>query len=99
MLDTLNLYTDKWKLEVNVNKTKMVVFINGSKIKFKYYEKCFYNDVELDIVDAFTYLGVDFKFKGKFDCTQNSIATKAIKCTFNGCEVWGFHKAPHVQNF
>ena len=38
-------------------------------------------------------------YNGKFDCTQNSIATKAIKCAFNGCEVWGFHKAPHVQNF
>ena len=38
-----------------------------------------YNDVELDIVDVFTYLGVDFKFNGKFDCTQNSIATKARK--------------------
>lgn len=124
MLDTLNLYADKWKLEVNVSKTKMVVFRNGGKIK--YYEKCFYNDVELDIVDVFTYLGVDFKFNGKFDCTQNSIATKARKCTFNlfkkvkdnnlnvettlslfdtyvssvlhyGCEVWGFHKAPHVE--
>ena len=27
--------------------------------------------------------GVDFKFNGKFDCTQDSIATKARKCTFN----------------
>ena len=34
MLDTLNLYTDKWKLVVNVSKTKMVVFRNGGKIKY-----------------------------------------------------------------
>ena len=59
----------------------MVVFRNGGKIK--YYEICFFNDVELDIVDVFTYLGVDFKFNGKFDCTQNSITTKFRKCTFN----------------
>mgnify|MGYP003692219905 FL=1 len=32
MLDTLNLYADKWKLEVSVSKTKMVVFRNGGKI-------------------------------------------------------------------
>ena len=37
----------------------------------------FLYDVELDIVDAFTYLGVDFKFNGKFDCTQNSITTNS----------------------
>ena len=77
MLDTLNLYTDKWKLEVNVNKTKMVVFINGGKIKFKYYEKCFYNDVELDIVDAFTYPGVDFKFK----CVQSNLPLTMVNLT------------------
>ena len=37
----------------------------------------------LDIVNVFTYLGVGFKFNGKFNCTQTSIATKARKCTFN----------------
>ena len=47
----------------------MVVFRNGGKII--YYEICFFNDVELDIVDVFTYLGVDFEFNGKFGCTQN----------------------------
>ena len=80
MLDTLHLYTDKWKLEVKVSKTRMVVFWNGGKIKYYMYKKWFYNDVGLDIVDVFTYLGVDFKFNGKFDCTQNLIATKARKC-------------------
>lgn len=32
MLDTLKAYTDRWKLEVNVSKTKMVVFEIGGKI-------------------------------------------------------------------
>ena len=43
------------------------------------FKKCFYNYVDLDIVDVFTYLGVYFKLNSKFDCTQNSIATKARK--------------------
>ena len=77
MLDTVKLYTDMWKLEVNVIKTKMIVFRNSGKIKR--YEKCFYNDVELDIVDVLTYLCVDFKFNCKFDCIQNSITTKGQK--------------------
>ena len=62
-------------------KQRWLIFRNSGKIK--YYEKCLYNDVELDIVDVLTYLGVDFKLNGKFDCTQNSIVTKARKCTFN----------------
>lgn len=40
---------------------------------------CFDNS-ELEIVDVFTYLGFSFKYNGKFDCTQNSIATQAEKC-------------------
>jgi hypothetical protein len=69
---------------------------------------------------------VDFKYNGKFDYTQQSLATKAKKCTFSlwsrvkgnnlnvettlslfdtylisvlhyGCEIWGFHKAPHIE--
>jgi hypothetical protein len=31
MLDTLKSYSEHWKLEVNVSKTKMVVFRNGGK--------------------------------------------------------------------
>ena len=42
-----------------------------------------YNDAELDIVDVFNNVDVDFKFNGKFGCTLNSIATKARKCTCN----------------
>lgn len=40
MLDTQKAYTDSWKLEVNVSKTKMVVFRNVGKIKSS--EKCFF---------------------------------------------------------
>jgi hypothetical protein len=57
MFDTLKSYSEHCK-EVNVIKTKMVVFRNGGKVK--HVEKCFYDNVEL--VDVFTYLGVDFKY-------------------------------------
>lgn len=36
----------------------------------------------LGIVDVFTYLGVNFKYNGKFDCTLTSVATKAKNYTF-----------------
>lgn len=42
----------------------------------------FFYNTELEIVDVFTYLGFNFKYNGKFDCIQNSIATQAKKCFF-----------------
>lgn len=36
----------------------------------------FYDNTELENVDVFTYLGVNFKYNGKFDSTQNSIQAK-----------------------
>lgn len=65
MLDILKVYIDSWKLEVNVSKIKMVVFWNGGKIKS--FEKCFYDNIEFEIVDVFIYFGVNFKYNGKFD--------------------------------
>lgn len=52
-------------IEVNVSKTKIVVFRNGGKINSS--EKYLYNNTELEIVDVFTYLSVNFKYNGKFD--------------------------------
>lgn len=58
----------------------MVGVRNGGKINSS--EKCFYDYTELEIVDVFTYLGFNFKYNGKFDCIQNSIATQAKKWFF-----------------
>lgn len=58
----------------------MVGFRNGGKINSS--EKCLYDNTELEIVDVFTYLGFNFKYNGKFDCIQNSIATQAKKMIF-----------------
>jgi hypothetical protein len=33
MLDTLYNYTEKWKLSVNINKTKIVVFRNAGILR------------------------------------------------------------------
>jgi hypothetical protein len=33
MLDSLSNYTKEWKLKVNVQKTKIVVFRNGGKLE------------------------------------------------------------------
>ena len=58
------IYTKKWKLTVNIDKTKIVIFRNGGLVKDE--EKCLYDDVQKDIVNKFTYLGIVLNFNGKF---------------------------------
>ena len=64
-----------WKLQVNVSKTKIVVFRNGNKIKET--EQWFYIGTLIDIVDDFNYLGVSFRCNGKFHITQKTIVVQA----------------------
>jgi hypothetical protein len=51
MLNTLYCYTEK--LCANINKTKILVFRKGGIVKEN--EKWFYNDVQVDVVDRFTF--------------------------------------------
>ena len=50
MLNTLYSYTTKWNLTVNVEKTKIVIFRNGGKIRSD--EKWFLNGENIRIVDV-----------------------------------------------
>ena len=55
MLNSVHSYTDEWSLRVDVEKTKVVVFRNGGKIHHNIH--WIYNNVELEIVNEFKYLG------------------------------------------
>jgi hypothetical protein len=58
--NTLNLileYCIKWKLKVNIDKIKVLIFSKGrlpTNIHFKYWDK------KLEIVEDFLYLGIKF---------------------------------------
>ena len=56
MLDKLCEYSYKWNVHVNVEKTKIVVFRNNFKLSAQ--DQWFYNGMQIDIVESFTYLGV-----------------------------------------
>ena len=79
-LDVLENYCDTWKLKVNVNKTKVMVFRKGGKtpnnLAFTYDGK------NLEIVKRFNYLGVVFTSGGSLTEAQKTLAGQALKAVF-----------------
>ena len=63
-LDGLKLYCDKWKLQINADKTKVMIF---SKSQPKIDNMNFtIGDSNIEIVNEFKYLGVTFTYNGNF---------------------------------
>ena len=76
LINNFEKYCKKWKLTVNVNKTKIVVFKKGRlnrNIKFTY------GNDNLEIVDAFNYLGVVFTRTGSFLNATKTLSGKGLK--------------------
>ena len=63
-LDGLKEYCDKWKLQINADKTKIIIF---SKQKDRVENTFVIGDEEVEAVEEFKYLGVIFKFNGHFN--------------------------------
>ena len=55
-LDILEAYCSRWKLTVNTNKTKIVVFRRGGRLPANLEFK--YNGNLIEIVNKFAYLGI-----------------------------------------
>ena len=81
MLNTLHSYTTKWNLTVNVEKTKIVIFRNGGKIRSD--EKWFLNGENISTVDKFMYLGMLINYNGKFNDTQKQLSLQGRKAMFS----------------
>ena len=60
-------YCDAWKLNINVEKTKIMVF--GERIRRKHFMEI--NNKIIEIVDTFKYLGVLFSKSRSFSLTKN----------------------------
>ena len=80
MIDTLYKYNKEWKLTLNVDKTKIVIFRNGGNIKEN--ENWVYDGKEIQIVNQFSYLGMLFNYNGEFNETYQHIADQRRKAYF-----------------
>ena len=76
-LELLNVYCKKWGLEVNTEKTKVMVFRNRGPLKAN--EKWTYNGKNLEVVNDFNYLGTVFNYTGSFILNQETLAGKGLK--------------------
>ena len=63
-INILNNFCNKWKLNVNLKKTKVVVFQKKQRKEQRY--KFFLNTNVVDIVNECTYLGIKITSNGKF---------------------------------
>ena len=76
-LNHLEEYCRKWNLEVNVDKTKIVVFRKGGNLSSK--GKWTYAGEEIEIVSSFNHLGIVLSSGGAFIKATNTLAGKAFK--------------------
>ncbi len=79
-LDALYSYCQVWKLKVNVDKSKIVIFSKGRMPNNMIFN---YNDIPLDIVNEFTYLGVLFSRSGSFSKAKKANADKATRAMYD----------------
>ena len=79
-LDYVHDYCQRWRLYVNVAKTKVVVFRRGGRLS--QHDVFFYGDVILEVVATFSYLGVTLSSSGKFSCTQQNLADRGLRALY-----------------
>ena len=80
--DTLNAfenYCNQWKLSVNVDKTKSIIF---SKRKCRTNHEFRLCGEIVEIVDKFSYLGIIFNYNGKFTLAKKKLSEQAQKALF-----------------
>jgi hypothetical protein len=82
MLNQLTVFNDfckKWKLKVNAEKSKVLVFSNGrlpANLKFTY------NNRYLEIVPNDSYLGITFSKSGSFNTSIKDLVNKGTKAMY-----------------
>lgn len=78
-LNKLQLYCEYWGLDVNVKKTKSLVFINTGKLTT---HKFTFKGNIIEQVRKYTYLGITFSVNGSFTNAAIDVYNKGLKAYF-----------------
>lgn len=94
-LDEFHVYCSQWKLNVNVEKTKILVFSKGPKPKNIFY----YNNNVVEIVSEFKYLGTVFSRSGSFCKAKKHLVEQAQKAMYSIIRKIRLFNLPMEQQF
>jgi len=78
-LNLLEDYCKKWCLNVNINKTKIIIFNKNGKLLN---ENFHLGSCNLECVKNYKYLGIIISASGKFTEAKTQLHNKALKATF-----------------
>ena len=78
-LNIFHDYCTKWRLNVNVDKTKIMIFGKRNTSCYRFV----YDNNEIEIVDEFKYLGIFFKGNGSFSNNIKYQYDKATRSMFD----------------
>ena len=76
LLDNFYLYCDTWKMKLNVDKTKIVVFSKGRLPRNLIFN---YNGTNIEIVKDFNLLGIYFSRTGSLKFVKTIFMKKPLK--------------------
>ena len=78
-IDAIKSYSEQWKLEINLNKTKTLTFNkSGSFIDENFY----LGQDKIESVNSYTYLGLDLDSSGTFENAISKLSEKGLKALF-----------------
>ena len=78
LLDSLHAFCEHDKLQVNTDKTKVMVFTR-SKVRLRNLTIFKMGDTNLERVEEYNYLGMLFTWNGKFTKAKTKLAVKATR--------------------
>ena len=95
-LNKLFDYTKKWKLQVNLKKTKVMVFNkSGKKLKLN----CMFGHTKVEMATSYTYLGCVLTPSGSFSVNQEYLYKKGLRALFSLLKDFNTQKGTPVRLF
>ena len=79
-LNKLSAFCNTWKMNVNLSKTKLMIFQKTSRKTFNPYLT--FNDCRIEKVEECTYLGIKMTSTGNFSLAENTLKEKALQALF-----------------
>ena len=88
-LDKLNKYCEQWGLEVNLKKTKSLIFNNTGRLQQM---KFTYNKEVVENFRKYSYLGITFSNSVNFTEAKKELYRKGLKVYFKFRQCFEHHK-------